>query len=182
MKFTTRELILIPFFTALMVIGAKLSIPFYVVPITFQLFFCIYSGLLLGARNGLMSQLLYLLIGLIGLPVFTYGGGLQYLFNPTFGYIIGFAGCSFILGLFVNRLKEIKFTKLFSISLIGYSFIYIFGNVYFYLIKDLYIGTPMTLFSVFKIMVPYMIKDLVLLIIAVYTSTKIIPILRKAGY
>ena len=181
MKFTTRELVLIPLFTALMVVGAKLSIPFPAVPITFQLFFCVYAGLLLGARNGFISQLLYIAIGLIGLPVFTYGGGPQYVFNPTFGYIIGFALCSLILGVFVDRMKEIKFVKLLLVSLIGYFCIYIFGNIYFYLIKDLYVGEPIALSAIFKMMVPYMIKDLVLVAIAVYTSTTILPILRKAG-
>lgn len=181
MKFTTRELVLIPLFTALMVVGAKLSIPLPAVPITFQLFFCVYAGLLLGARNGFISQVLYIAIGLIGLPVFTYGGGPQYVFNPTFGYIIGFALCSLILGLCVDRMKDVKFVKMLVICLIGYAFVYIFGNIYFYFIKDLYVGQPMALSAIFKMMIPYMIKDLILVVIAAYTSTIILPILKKAG-
>lgn len=181
MKLTTRELVLIPLFTALMVVGAKLSIPFPAVPVTFQLFFCVYAGLLLGARNGFISQLLYIAIGLIGLPVFTYGGGFQYVFNPTFGYIIGFALCSLMIGLYADRMKEVKLAKILVVCLVGYAFVYIFGNIYFYFIKDLYVGKPMALSAIFKMMIPYMIKDLVLVVIAAYSSTMIIPILKRAG-
>lgn len=181
MKFTTRELVLMPLFTALMVVGAKLSIPFPGVPLTFQLFFCVFAGLLLGARNGFISQLLYIVMGLIGLPVFSKGGGPQYIFNPTFGYVIGFALCALILGYLVERSKEAKFVKLLGISLIGFVVIYLFGNIYFYVIMNAYLGKAMPLLAVFKMMIPYMIKDLVLLVIAVYSSTIILPTLRKAG-
>jgi biotin transport system substrate-specific component len=181
MKFTTRDLVLISLFTALMVVGAYLKIPFPVVPVTFQLFFCVYAGLLLGARNGVMSQIVYIIIGLIGVPVFTQGGGPQYIFTPFFGYILGFALCSLIIGLLIDKISNITFTKVLSASVLGYSIIYIIGNIYFYFIMNLYIKKPMSLSSVFEIMIPYMIKDFILLIIAAYTSTIIIPILRKNG-
>ncbi|OJV64853.1 MAG: hypothetical protein BGO41_14780 [Clostridiales bacterium 38-18] len=180
MKLTTRDLTMIPLFTALMFVGAKVSIPFSAVPITFQLFFSIFAGLLLGARNGFISQLLYIAMGLIGLPVFTYGGGFQYIFNPTFGYLIGFAFCSLILGYLAERTSKLTLIKLIGISLIGFAFTYIFGNIYFYMIKNLYVGTPMALSAIFKIMVPYMIKDFVLLIVAAYISSLLIPRLKQA--
>lgn len=181
MKLQLREMIMIGIFAALMFIGAKISIPTpFGVPLTFQLFFCVYAGLLLGAKGGLLSQLVYILLGLIGVPVFSYGGGIQYIFNPTFGYIIGFALASFIIGLLVQRIK-ISFIKVLGIAIIGYLAIYLFGNVYFYFIKDLYLNKPIELIEVFKIMFPFMIKDFVLLIIASYTSTIMIPVLRKSG-
>ena len=181
MKLTTKDLTMIPLFTALMFVGAKVSIPFSVVPITFQLFFSVFAGLLLGARNGLISQLLYIGMGLIGIPVFTYGGGVQYVFNPTFGYVIGFAVCAFTVGVLSERAKHVNFLKLLTFATIGFVLTYILGNMYFYVIKNVYVGTSMSFIAISKMMVPYMIKDFVLLVIAAYVSALLIPRLRKAG-
>ena len=85
-------------------------------------------------------------MGLIGIPVFTYGGGFQYIFNPTFGYLIGFAGCALIVGTLAERTKVVNFTKLLGFATLGLVFTYAFGNVYFYMIKNIYVGTPMGTF------------------------------------
>lgn len=180
MKFTTRDLTLIPIFTALMIVGAKVSIPLAAVPVTFQLFFAILAGLLLGARNGLMSQLLYVFMGLVGLPVFSYGGGFQYIFNPTFGYILGFAGCAFIVGILTQKSNQITFIKLTAIATVGFAFTYLFGNGYFYAIKNLYLASPIDLMSVFKIMTPYAVKDLILMLVAVSIAIAVLPRLRAS--
>lgn len=182
MKLQLREMIMIGIFAALMVVGAKISIPTpFGVPITFQLFFSIYAGLLLGAKAGFLSQIIYMLLGLIGLPVFTIGGGFSYIFNPTFGYIIGFAIAALIVGLMTEKTNKLNFTNILGIALIGFLADYIIGNVYLYFIKDLYIKEPIPLFSIFKSMAPFMVKDFILIAIAAYTSTVIIPVLRKSG-
>ena len=182
MKLQLREIIMIGIFAALMVVGAKISIPTpFGVPITFQLFFSIYAGLLLGAKAGFLSQVIYMLLGLIGLPVFTLGGGFSYIFNPTFGYIIGFAVAALIVGLMTQRAKKISFINILSIAAVGFLADFIIGNIYMYLIKDLYIKTPVALTSIFVSMFPYMVKDFILIAIAAYSSTIIIPILRKSG-
>ena len=108
-KTRTKGLILISLFAALTAIGAFIKIPIPYVPITLQLLFCVYSGILLGARWGLYSQLLYLAIGLIGIPIFTNGGGPSYVLQPTFGYLVGFALCSYIVGRLTENLRECKF-------------------------------------------------------------------------
>ncbi|GKX27937.1 biotin transporter BioY [Vallitalea longa] len=182
MKLQLREMIMIGIFAALMVVGAKISIPTpFGVPITFQLFFSIYAGLLLGAKAGFLSQIIYMLLGLIGLPVFTVGGGFSYVFNPTFGYIIGFAIAALIVGLMTERTNKLNFVNILGIAVIGFLADYIIGNVYLYFIKDLYINKPIPLFSIFKSMAPFMVKDLILIAVAAYTSTVIIPVLRKSG-
>lgn len=91
MKNTIKSMALISLFAALTTVGAYLKVPVPVVPFTFQVFVSI-SGILLGPKNGAFAQLLYAILGLIGIPVFTQGGGISYIFNPTFGYIIGFIG------------------------------------------------------------------------------------------
>ncbi len=183
MKLSTRDMILIGVFAALMVVGARLSIPTpFGVPLTFQLFFAIYTGLLLTARNAMFSQLIYVVLGLVGVPVFASGGGPQYIFNPTFGFIIGFLVCAGIIGYLMQNLAEVKFGKVLVYSVAGYAAAYLIGNVYFYLIMNLYLGKTMGMLTVSGIMFPYMIKDFVLLVLASYTATLVIPALRRAGF
>ena len=98
-----RLLILAGLFTALTVFGARLKIPLPFVPLTLQTFFVLLSGHLLGPLYGAASQLAYLFLGLMGLPVFSEGGGLAYIFRPTFGYLVGFPLASFIAGMIVHR-------------------------------------------------------------------------------
>lgn len=184
MKIELRQMIMSAIFTALMIVAARtLSIPTpFGVPITFQLFFAVYAGLLLGAKAGLLSQVVYIILGLVGLPVFTKGGGIQYIFSPTFGYLIGFAVAAFVIGYMVDRMGKISLVKVLVASLVGYVIIYIGGNLYFYGIMNLYLGKSMSMATVFTTMSAYMIKDFVLLLIAAVSSTVIIPTLRKAGY
>lgn len=173
---------MIGIFAALMVVGAKLSIPTpFGVPITFQLFFCIYAGILLGAKAGFLSQLIYILLGFIGLPVFTVGGGISYVLNPTFGYIIGFAIAPVIVGLLLSNKKGNSFIRVLVAASVGFVVIYLIGNVYLYLVKDLYLNKPVSLMGVFKAMVPFMIKDFILVIVAAYSSVMVMPMIRRAG-
>ena len=89
---TTKRIVRISYFTMLTVIGGLISIPvpFTSIRLTFQTLFVAVSGLVLGARDGMYAQLAYMLIGLIGLPVFSTGGGIDYVLRPSLGYILGF--------------------------------------------------------------------------------------------
>ena len=81
-------------------ISAKIKIPFYPVPMTMQTFVVLFLGLSLGYKIGLASVSLYLLEGIIGLPVFSNspekGVGLIYFTGPTMGYLIGFLTATFL--------------------------------------------------------------------------------------
>ena len=84
-KVNVRNLSLMALFAALTAVGAFITIPVPPVPFSLQIFFAILAGALLGSRQGAMSIVIYLLLGLCGLPVFTKGAGLSYLLQPTFG-------------------------------------------------------------------------------------------------
>ncbi|MFL2884148.1 MAG: BioY family transporter [Pelagibacterales bacterium MED-G39] len=75
-------------------ISAKIKIPFYPVPMTMQTFVVLFLGISLGYKVGLATIGLYLLEGIVGLPVFSNspekGVGLLYFTGPTMGYLIGF--------------------------------------------------------------------------------------------
>lgn len=114
MKIKTRDMILISMFAALTAIGAFIKIPTPIVPFTLQYLFCAYSGVLLGAKHGLYSQLLYVGIGLMGIPIFANGGGPTYIFQPTFGYLLGFILCAYVIGKSTEKLKKLLLWKLLS--------------------------------------------------------------------
>ena len=112
----------------LLTISSKIKIPFYPVPMTMQTFVVLFLGMSFGYKIGLATVSLYLLEGIIGLPVFSNspekGVGLVYFTGPTMGYLIGFLIATFLAGYFKfegNLLNS--FIKL----LISVSTIYILG-------------------------------------------------------
>ena len=88
-------------------ISAKIKIPFYPVPMTMQTFVVLFLGLSLGYKIGLASVSLYLLEGIMGLPVFSNspekGVGLIYFTGPTMGYLIGFLTATFLASKINNK-------------------------------------------------------------------------------
>ncbi len=80
-------------------LAAQVEIPHLPVPYTLQTFAVLLSGALLGPKRGALSQLLYLLCGLVGLPVFAqFGAGIALLAGPTGGYLLSFPIASFAVG------------------------------------------------------------------------------------
>lgn len=142
----TRRIVLCALFTALIAVGAFLKIPMpYMDYFTLQSLFVVLAGLLLGPGRGALSAAVYVAVGLCGIPVFAAGGGVQYIFRPTFGYLLGFIAAAAVTG-FLSR-KARKFGGYFSASLIGMSAAYIIGFAYKYLILNHYLNqkTPMAL-------------------------------------
>ena len=94
----TRDLIYCALFAALTAIGAFLHFQLFQATITLQFFFTAMAGLLLGAKLGALSQLLYVVLGLVGVPIFAAGGGFGYIFNPTFGFLLGLIPTAWVIG------------------------------------------------------------------------------------
>ena len=92
----TKQLILCAMFVALIAIGAFITIPIPIIPLTLQDLFVMLAGILLGPKWGALASLIYVFMGLAGLPVFTQGGGLAYVLKPSFGFLIGFSFCSWV--------------------------------------------------------------------------------------
>lgn len=178
-----RQMILIAIFAALTGIGAFIKIPTPIVPYTLQYLFCAYSGIFLGGRDGLYSQILYISIGLVGFPIFASGGGPAYILQPTFGYLLGFAAGAYIIGVLIEKIKTISFVKIFSTITLGLMMVYAFGVSYMYIIVNFYLNKQMDIMRAIAIgFTPYIIFDLGLNIIITITALRIIPILRKSGY
>lgn len=104
MNFTLREQLSAAFFAAIIAVLSPLTIPFGLIPLTLQTFAVGLTVTVLGARIGTASILLYLLLGLIGLPVFAGGSaGVGVLFGPTGGFLIGFIFNGLITGWIVEK-------------------------------------------------------------------------------
>lgn len=178
----TRDMILISMFAALTAVGAFIKIPTPIVPFTLQFVFCAYAGIFLGAKHGLYSQLLYVGIGLIGIPIFASGGGITYIFQPTFGYLIGFIVCAFVIGKLTESLTQIKLWRILGAVLSGLFFVYFFGVAYLYMIVNLYLGKAMTVKGAIAAgFLPYITSDFILSILVALTAVQVIPALRKSG-
>ena len=100
---TLRSLILAALLGALTAIGAWLQIPVGITSITLQFLFTAFAGVLLGWKWGAVSQLLYVAIGLLGLPVFTQGGGIGYVLQPSFGFLLGLIPAAAVIGALTAR-------------------------------------------------------------------------------
>lgn len=142
-RMTTKRLIYIAMFTALITVGGLVSVPvpFTQVELSFQTVFVIMAGLVLGGRDGALSVLVYIAMGLLGLPVFTKGGGLGYVFMPSFGYLIGFPIGALVAGSMRGKFKTITRGKAFLCALVGMIPIYILGVTYQVLILYYYLGS-----------------------------------------
>ena len=140
-KSSVKTITICALFTALISIGAFIRIPISLVPITLQTFFVSLAGITLGKKRATISCGLYLLLGLIGLPVFTQGGGLGYIFNPTFGYLIGFVSGAFIMGIISGSSTSYK--RLFIAVFSGMAVIYLIGTIYYYIITVFYLGNSL---------------------------------------
>ncbi|MCG3088333.1 biotin transporter BioY [Sporosarcina cyprini] len=132
-KNLTYSLALVSLFASLTAVGAFIKIPLPYVPFTLQTLFVFLAGSLLGSRRGGQSQLLYVVTGLAGLPVFTQGGGIGYVLQPTFGYLIGFVVAAFVVGLISERVKKPKAYKFILANLAGLAVVYLVGVSYLYM-------------------------------------------------
>ncbi len=123
-----KSLITIILGSIALTVSAKIKIPFYPVPMTMQTFIVLFLGLSFGYKIGLATVALYLLEGIIGLPVFSNsperGVGILYFTGPTMGYLVGFLPACYLAS-FVNENDNI--IKIILKLILAVSTIYILG-------------------------------------------------------
>lgn len=110
----------------LLSISSKISIPFYPVPMTLQTFVVYFIAASMG-MVGFYSTLSYIVLGLIGLPIFAAGGGLGYIMSPTFGFLYGMVFASFVISFFSKNLFNKNLIKVTFSILIGAVIIFVCG-------------------------------------------------------
>ena len=177
MKIPPKYLVLTPMFTALTAAGAYIRIPFPLAPMTLQLLFVLMSGYMLGPSFGALSQAMYVLIGLLGIPVFAYGGGLGYVFDPTFGFLLGFILCSYITGK-IYRLRR-NFTGAAAGGAAGILACYLIGLPYLYMVFNFHLGIKKTAGDVlFGAMIIFLPGDALKLFVSAHLAPLI---MKRAG-
>ncbi len=110
----------------LLSLSSKISIPFYPVPMTLQTFVVYFIAASMG-MVGFYSTLSYVILGLIGLPIFAAGGGFGYMMSPTFGFLYGMVLASFVIAYFSKNLFNKNLLKVAFSILIGAAIIFVCG-------------------------------------------------------
>ena len=147
----TRTMILCALFAALTAVGAFFKIPFALAAISLQFLFTAMAGVLLGAGYGALSQAVYVLIGLVGVPIFALGGGFSYIFQPTFGFLLGLIPSAWVIGTLCKNAK----------SFAGLAVLYAIGVPYMALIANGYLGKGLSAWQILcKGMLIYLPGDL----------------------
>ncbi len=184
MKLKTREITFTGLFAALIVVGAFLKVdiplPLYTMHFTLQWFFVLMAGFLLGSKLGAISVITYIFIGLAGIPVFAAGGGIGYVLRPGFGFLLGFIGAAYFIGLLTEIIKPTKLGQYIIPAIVGLVIYYTVGAVYFYLIKNLYVGESVS-FTV--VVVQYclitVLPDFILCVLASGFANQLVPVFKK---
>lgn len=130
---SARDMSLVALFAALSGIGGFIRAPIPFVPLTLQTLMVMFAGLILGGRLGALSQLVYILVGLMGIPIFAHGGGPGYVLQPTFGYLLGFICGAYVIGRFTEKKEVLKRSFLFTVLLAGILAVYLPGVTVLYL-------------------------------------------------
>ena len=157
----------------LLILSAKTKVDLYPVPMTLQPLAVLMIAMLCGRNIAVASVSLYLFQGIIGLPVFAYGGGLMYLMGPTGGFLFGFLIASIIVGELADRgWGKFLFKSIFAM-LIGMFMIYFCGIAQLSAIKGFD-------FAIINGLKPFIIGDFYKLLLAALLLPQIWKLVKKS--
>lgn len=176
----TQEMVLCGVFTTLIAVGAFIKVPVPVVPFTLQFLFTMLAGLLLGGRRGAMSVGVYILLGLVGLPIFAEGGGFWYILKPSFGYLLGFMLAAYVTGRMVERRERLSVGWVMAVNFLGLFIVYAAGMVYYYIVCNYVIDTPIALGPLFLYCFVLAVPgDIGLCVLAAILTVRVRPVFQK---
>lgn len=177
MKLKVQDIFNAALFSALTAIGASIYIrlPISDVPITLQTFFTYVAGALLGGRLGALSQLIYVLMGVAGLPVFAgWRAGISALIGPTGGYLLGFIPGAFVTGKMAEMRGNPSFRWLLICMTAGTAIIYALGVLQ--LMNWMGIGVNE---AIVIGVLPFTVGDALKILAAAYVTIRIRKVLPK---
>ena len=143
-----RPLVLTGAFAALTAVCGFFKIPLGFMSITLQTMMAALAGILLGAKWGAASQGVYLVLGLIGLPIFTQGGGPGYIFQPSFGFLLGFPLTAAVSAWVLKGASSPL--RIAAAAAAGILAGYVIGTPYMGLILNVYMGKGLDVWTVVK--------------------------------
>jgi len=175
-KIKTKQMVLIALMTAVTCVLGPLSIPlpFSPVPISLTNFAIFLAIFVLGMKNGTISFIIYLLLGAVGVPVFSsFRGGLQVLAGPTGGYLIGFIFLALIMGFALDHFDR-KLVPTIIGMIIGMAVCYAFGTVWLAKLLSLSFKEGLMMG-----VIPYLPGDVAKIIIAAIVGPKLYGATQK---
>ena len=175
-KIRTKQMVLIALMTAVTCVLGPLSIPlpFSPVPISLTNFAIFLAIFVLGMKNGTISFIIYLLLGAVGVPVFSsFRGGLQVLAGPTGGYLIGFIFLALIMGFALDHFDR-KLVPTIIGMIIGMAVCYAFGTVWLAKLLSLSFKEGLMMG-----VIPYLPGDVAKIIIAAIVGPKLYGATQK---
>lgn len=179
-KIGTQDMVLCGVFTTLIAVGAFIKVPVPVVPFTLQFLFTMLSCLLLGGRKGALSVGVYILLGLVGLPVFAEGGGFWYILKPSFGYLLGFMLAAYVTGRMVERRKKLLTGWVMAVNFLGLFIVYAAGMLYYYVICNYVIDSPIAVGPLFLYCFVLAVPgDICLCILAAVLTVRVKPVFDR---
>ena len=165
----------IALFAALTAAGAFLRIPLGYSSVTLQFLCTAMAGCLLGPACGAASQAVYVALGLLGLPIFTQGGGLSYLMQPTCGFLIGLIPSAWVIGLLTAHHRPHPLRTTLA-CLAGLAVLYAVGLPYMAVILNQYMGKDMGLSAILWAgMLPFLPGDM----LKVAVTALLAPLLQR---
>lgn len=175
MKNRTRNIVLAGLFAALTAVGALIRIPLGAMSLTLQFFFTAMAGVLLGGKWGAVSQAVYVLLGLAGVPIFTRGGGISYLLQPSFGFLLGLIPAAAVIGAIARADNSRRRTVL--ACAVGLLVLYAVGLPYMGIILNVYMGRGLSFWRILRDgMLVYLPGDC----LKIAVTALLAPILRRA--
>lgn len=167
-RMTTRELTLTAMFIALIAVGAWISLPIGLVSVTMQTLVVMVAGLVLPRRAAIMAVSGYLLLGLLGLPVFAGGsGGIAILAKPSLGFLLGFIPLVFVSTVVAGQNKA----KILIGLLVANVLLYSLGFAYMYAYFNFFAAKPMSVIRILQIgILPYLPGDAIKIGLAVFIA------------
>ncbi len=168
-------------FCTLIIIGSFIRIPMpNMMPVTLQTFFVLLTALVLPIKASILAVITYIALGLIGLPIFSGGGGLGYVLMPNFGFIIGFLIATVIISAITLKLQNRKLWQYIVISLLGIIVIYIIGILYFAFITNVYNKSDYSaIWFIQTVFLPFLPKEIICIILSSISAYKIRPYITK---
>jgi len=175
---STREMAFCSLFAILIGVGANIKIPLPYVPRTLQTVMVFLAALLLGSKRGALALFMYTLLGLVGLPMFTSGGGFQSIASPSFGFVVGFIPAAWAAG----RIRELTAPRFKTAAgaaasrvaaCLAAEFIFDFiGIAWLYLNLNYVAGKGFTIYEVLGFgLFPFLIPDALKLAVAVVIAS-----------
>lgn len=151
---------------ALLASLGMIFIPIGTVPITLQMLGIMAIGAILGARKGSLAVIVYLLLGLIGLPVLSGSGGLAPFVGPTVGYLISFPMAAYLIGYLSERHISLPALIVYNL-IIGLGFVYLLGSV------GLSVTLDLSFVDALKANIPFIIGDTIKAVLAATIAWKV---------